>query len=129
MERRGTFAGALRGLAVIGLIGMVALALLGTAGLRPGRSGAARQTITPTAAPVQSASAQPMDTVTLVDRVAPAVVTVNNLRRLEGFGAPDDPQQAGSGTGFIIDEQGHIVTNNHVVEGGDEFEVFFAYGD
>jgi 2-alkenal reductase len=34
----------------------------------------------------------------------------------------------GSGSGFIYSDQGHIVTNNHVIEDGDEFEVIFADG-
>jgi S1-C subfamily serine protease len=35
---------------------------------------------------------------------------------------------AGAGSGFFIDDQGHIVTNNHVVADGDEFEVVLADG-
>jgi 2-alkenal reductase len=35
----------------------------------------------------------------------------------------------GSGSGFIYDEDGHIVTNNHVVEGGQRFEIVFATGE
>jgi 2-alkenal reductase len=35
---------------------------------------------------------------------------------------------AGSGTGFIIDDAGHIITNAHVVTGGQAFEVIFADG-
>jgi len=34
----------------------------------------------------------------------------------------------GSGSGFVIDMDGHIVTNNHVVEGADEIDVTFADG-
>jgi S1-C subfamily serine protease len=34
----------------------------------------------------------------------------------------------GSGSGFVYDEQGHIVTNNHVVEGAPYLEVVFADG-
>ena len=34
----------------------------------------------------------------------------------------------GSGSGFVYDESGHIVTNNHVVSGGRSFEVVFANG-
>ena len=34
----------------------------------------------------------------------------------------------GSGSGFIIDEDGHVVTNNHVVAGGSAFEVEFYDG-
>jgi len=34
----------------------------------------------------------------------------------------------GSGSGFVIDKQGHIVTNYHVVEGVDEIQVSFTSG-
>ncbi|MCB8921960.1 MAG: trypsin-like peptidase domain-containing protein [Ardenticatenaceae bacterium] len=34
----------------------------------------------------------------------------------------------GSGSGFVFDTEGHIVTNNHVVTDGSEFEVAFADG-
>ena len=33
-----------------------------------------------------------------------------------------------SGSGFIIDEQGHVVTNNHVVEGAVAFQVRYSDG-
>jgi 2-alkenal reductase len=36
---------------------------------------------------------------------------------------------AGSGSGFVYDDQGHIVTNNHVVEGYRSFEIVFADGE
>jgi 2-alkenal reductase len=35
----------------------------------------------------------------------------------------------GSGSGFVYDEEGYIVTNHHVVEGGRTFEVVFANGE
>lgn len=35
----------------------------------------------------------------------------------------------GSGSGFVYSEDGMIVTNNHVVEGSDRFEVIFSNGD
>jgi serine protease Do len=36
--------------------------------------------------------------------------------------------QSGLGSGFVWDRQGHIVTNNHVVEGADKIEVTFNDG-
>ncbi len=35
----------------------------------------------------------------------------------------------GSGSGFVFDSAGHIVTNNHVVSGGERFEMVFASGE
>jgi len=36
--------------------------------------------------------------------------------------------ELGSGSGFVYDGEGHIVTNNHVVTAGDTFEVVFSNG-
>ncbi len=43
---------------------------------------------------------------------------------------PDIPNipQRGSGSGFVMDKDGHIVTNNHVVEDADKVEVKFIDG-
>lgn len=45
---------------------------------------------------------------------------------------PQMPQQQtprqGQGSGFVWDNQGHIVTNNHVVEGADKVSVSFVDG-
>lgn len=35
----------------------------------------------------------------------------------------------GSGSGFVYDTDGHIVTNNHVVSAGNYYEIVFASGD
>ncbi len=40
----------------------------------------------------------------------------------------DTPVPAGLGSGFVWDEQGHIVTNNHVVDGATRLTVRFASG-
>ena len=49
----------------------------------------------------------------------PGVVTVEVASREVG---------PGGGSGFVIDEQGHVVTNQHVVEGADSVSVSFASG-
>ena len=43
-----------------------------------------------------------------------------------GFGgpAPERPQKS-LGSGFVINEEGYILTNNHVIEGADEIQVQF----
>jgi len=81
------------------------------------------------ATPAASATGPEMTTVDVVKSVAPAVVTVINEQQ-----ATDPNTQAtsivpaGSGTGFVIDNDGHIVTNNHVVEGGQKFQVIYSDG-
>lgn len=59
------------------------------------------------------------------DRVSPAVVNISTrvLRRSFFF---DAVPEEGAGTGFVIDEEGHILTNYHVVEGAERIEVHFG---
>ena len=40
----------------------------------------------------------------------------------------EQPLQYGSGTGFVWDEEGHIVTNNHVIENAVEVTVTYSDG-
>ena len=49
----------------------------------------------------------------------PGVVTVEVASREVG---------PGGGSGFVIDKQGHVVTNQHVVDGADSVSVAFASG-
>lgn len=57
------------------------------------------------------------------------VVTLDDLfgqffgqqRRQRQYNA--EPQPSGSGSGVILDDQGYIVTNNHVVQGADKVQV------
>ena len=51
----------------------------------------------------------------LFDRISPAVVTILMTN--------------GSGSGFIVDATGYIVTNNHVIAEGGEITVLFNNGD
>jgi S1-C subfamily serine protease len=40
----------------------------------------------------------------------------------------DESTTGGSGSGFVIDREGHILTNYHVIEGADTVQVTFADG-
>lgn len=69
-----------------------------------------------------------MTPVEVVDQVGSAVVTVVNEQTVNTQFGTQETQQVGAGTGFIIDEEGHIVTNWHVVTGGTSFLVILADG-
>ena len=81
----------------------------------------------------------------IVARINPAVVNIDatalsrRARRLvdEGARRPDDPfdlgrrgdaPRRGTGTGFLIDAEGHILTNHHVIEGAERLTVKLADG-
>jgi S1-C subfamily serine protease len=62
--------------------------------------------------------------VNIYQRVNPAVVYIAVT-----VAATDNSEGGtGTGSGFVIDKQGHIVTNNHVVASADTVEVSFADG-
>ncbi|MEO1513108.1 MAG: trypsin-like peptidase domain-containing protein, partial [Planctomycetota bacterium] len=91
----------------------------------------------------------------LVERVSPSVVSVNTEKEInvasaelppemerffrDRFGLPfgDDDNnpfggqrlQRAQGSGFFIDDKGHIVTNHHVVNDADEISVTLATGE
>ncbi len=85
----------------------------------------------------------------LSSRLMPSVVNISTRQTVaQGSGLPAFPQgsplqefneffgrgdrgmrrQSSLGSGFIIDAQGHIVTNNHVIENADEIDVTLSDG-
>ncbi len=67
------------------------------------------------------------NTADVVARISPAVVTVINRQEsqaLEGAEAVE----VGAGTGFFVNDDGYIVTNQHVVAGGSDFLVVLSDG-
>ncbi|MEY4567565.1 MAG: putative periplasmic serine endoprotease DegP-like precursor, partial [Planctomycetota bacterium] len=69
-------------------------------------------------------------------KVGPSVVHINvrdvanNRWRdlLEGEQAPEALMLQGQGSGVLVDDQGHILTNYHVIESGTEIEVSLSDG-
>nr|WP_221374265.1 trypsin-like peptidase domain-containing protein [Actinoplanes polyasparticus] len=96
-------AAALAALAVIGLSAGAG----GAAGYAAGRDDDGGGTEPATAAP-PPVGGVPSDLVGAAARVLPGVVSVQ-VRTASG---------GGSGSGFVFDDRGHIVTNNHVVAAG-----------
>ncbi len=108
-------------LVTAGLVGLLAGGIGGYAGTQMASSDTSTTTV---ALPQSGAdkSERPDGTVAAIaESVSPAVVS------LEVTGA----QGSGSGSGFVIRENGYIVTNNHVVEGaadGGDITVNFSDG-
>ena len=74
-------------------------------------------------------------TISLFERVSPSVVQVVGAGP-GAAGAPEMEMEGGggggghqSGTGFVWDGAGHIVTNNHVVSGARNVAIRFASGE
>jgi len=61
------------------------------------------------------------------ERVGPSVVFITSEVFYYDFFFGRQTQ-SGSGSGFILDKKGHIVTNNHVIEGANRVEVRLADG-
>ena len=91
-----------------------------------GASSPAVQTATPPPARSldQSSAALP-DIESVAARVAPAVVHVRS-RVVQSSGFRQASVQEGTGTGVVIDADGVILTNNHVVQGASSITVTLA---
>src|SRR3954464_2865977 len=93
--------------------------------------------------PRQAPSAPLISYADMVDHVAPAVFTIRAPRRVRapqqfpfmddpffrqffGGGAPRQPQaqvQRALGSGVIVQADGHILTNHHVIDGAEDIKV------
>ena len=61
--------------------------------------------------------------INVYNQVNPAVVHIRVFTDQQDINIP-----LGTGSGFVYDSEGYIVTNNHVVADGDSFEIVFADG-
>jgi S1-C subfamily serine protease len=83
--------------------------------------------VTPTPGASASEGIDDLDArrVAVYERVAPAVVNVTTQMLRSTFYRGVTPEE-GSGSGFLWDTEGHIVTNNHVIQGAQRIEVSFG---
>jgi S1-C subfamily serine protease len=89
-------------------------------------------TIAPPPVPPMSAEAEALNlleaqVIAVYESVGPAVVNVTNRGYAYDMFMRPVPQEGG-GSGFLIDEEGHIVTNYHVIEDAEELLVTLADG-
>jgi S1-C subfamily serine protease len=91
---------------------------------------------TPTAAPSQAppvsaaepANALEAQVVAVYDQAGPAVVNITSRAIAYDFFMQPVPQE-GTGSGFLYDAEGHVVTNYHVVENAESVSVALATGE
>ena len=93
-------------------------------------------TATPVPGPVESmdpqveasaANALEEQVIAVYEAVGPSVVNITN-RSIAYDRFMEPVPREGSGSGFVYDAEGHIVTNFHVVEGADQLLVTLANG-
>jgi serine protease Do len=111
-----------------------------TLALGVGSAAGLQSLVSPSAASAQT-NAQSASVADVVEKTNPAVVTITtmvdaselpgaangNLPRGE-FPNSDGLVPLGTGSGFIVDAEGHVVTNNHVVASGSEYLVTYING-
>jgi S1-C subfamily serine protease len=86
------------------------------------------ETPRPTLPPVEPANELEAQVEAVYAGVAPAVVNVTSRVITYDFFMQAVPQE-GTGSGFVIDAEGHIVTNFHVVENAESVSVTLANGE
>jgi S1-C subfamily serine protease len=129
------FGSALLGGGIVGACFVVAIA----AGWIEAEDGSTTTTVrTPIAAPVATAEGdggEETNPINEIYRRAGQGVAFIEAQLGDGDSAPSGPfgepggEGSASGSGFLIDKEGHVVTNSHVVEGADRIEVKLGSSD
>ena len=123
--------------AVLG--GAVALAGAAALGAFDGTTTMREVALPPAASVVAQESRQGLTINEIFEQTKSGVVQINSRSFVETFepdpffgppfGLPEQQEQEGIGSGFVIDKAGHIVTNFHVVRDAREIRVSFSNRD
>jgi len=131
---RTPFISALLGGAVVAVFGAIAIA----AGWIHSDGGSTTTVAAPLSAPVVSKSSdEGANVVNQIykndgDGVAfiESQIAAQESQSLSPFGEPEsEGGGTATGSGFVIDSEGHVLTNNHVIEGADKIEVKLGASD
>ncbi|MDX6573824.1 MAG: hypothetical protein QOC86_2980, partial [Gaiellales bacterium] len=134
MNRRGAnfVAGAVGGL----IVAVVAALLLATGAIDTGNTTTVIQRQAPLSAPASSSpssqAAEATSALTVGDiykKTAPGVAFIQStiVQSTPGpFGLPDQQPGQATGSGFVLNSQGYIATNAHVVSGASDVQVSFG---
>ena len=98
-------------------------------GIKPSRFMQPKVGIRPVVQPIGDLGADERSNMQIFEQTAPSVTYITNKRFQKGFfsfNVMEVPQ--GTGSGFLWDDKGHIVTNNHVIHEADEIEVKMQNG-
>ena len=134
---RTSFGSALLGGAVVAAFGAIAIA---AGWLDAGDSTTTTITAPLSSAPVANTESSDSDTNTVNEiyrNDGPGVAFIESTEPAQESSAPLNPfgeeEESGggiaTGSGFLIDNEGHIITNNHVVEGASKVEVRLGSSD
>jgi S1-C subfamily serine protease len=66
-------------------------------------------------------------TAQIYEQAGPSVVHITSRSQVYDFFRGAVPRE-GTGSGFVFDTEGHILTNHHVIDGAEEIEVVLADG-
>jgi S1-C subfamily serine protease len=73
--------------------------------------------------PISALTEDEQNTIDIVKKTTNSVVFVTNIQLVKDFFYEEEAVARGTGSGFVWDNSGHIVTNYHVIEEGDVFAV------
>jgi len=125
---RSPFFSALLGGAVVAVVGLIAIA----AGVIKSDGGTTTTVAAPLSAPIDAKSEEGVSNVVnqIYKRDGDGVAFIESQiepQETESFNPFGEPEEEGGGTatgsGFVIDDEGHVITNNHVIEGASEVKV------